>query len=331
MTPMPRLSMVVLTWNEEANIGACLASLAHQTNKEFEVIVVDAASKDRTVEIVQAAAESFPVPLRLVVADRRIPIGEARNRGVRLSRAPIVGFLSADAEASPEWVGEALRSLRNHDMAFSLQVHAPQRWTLGAGVRGLRYHFPRTVPADPLPFASNVAAAYNRDLLVTFPFDPWADAAEDLLLAQRASDAGFLATYNPRMVVRHHDVASSRQEMRKNVREGRGWGLYVSELGVLRSVLAWGGALLACLALVPLAPGTATVLLVLALWMPALRRAVRRRRAMPRSVLAKAVFASPAFDVAFLYNYVRGLTSRRPPSPQPVSPAPTTTPRETKT
>lgn len=316
----PRLSMVVLTWNEEANIGACLASLAHQTARDFEVVVVDAASTDRTVEIVQAAAAAFPVPLRLVVADRRIPIGEARNRGVRLARAPIVAFLSADAEAAPDWVEQALRSMANHDMAFSQQLHAPPRWTLGAAVRGLRYHFPRTVPTDPLPYASNVAAAYSKDVLVSFPFDPWANAAEDLLLAQRAHEAGFLAVYNPRMVVRHHDVATVRQEMRKNVREGQGCGLYVAELGVQQQVLLWGGLLVTTLALVPLAPVTASTLFVLSLWAPALRRAVRRRKAMPVSALAKAVGASPAFDLAFLVNYVRGLATRRPRGDGPPPP-----------
>ncbi|HLE46719.1 MAG TPA: glycosyltransferase, partial [Candidatus Thermoplasmatota archaeon] len=195
--PNPRLSIILLTWNEEANIRPCLESLARQTNHGFEVILVDAASKDRTVEIVREMQPTLPFPVLIEEAPRRIPIGEARNLGVFLSRAPFVAFLSADAEADEHWVYEALTTLERYDMVFGLQLHAPRRWSLGASVRGLRYHYPLERAVDPLAYASNVAAAYRREILVRFPFDGWANAAEDLLLARRAHEAGFRALYNP--------------------------------------------------------------------------------------------------------------------------------------
>lgn len=303
--------MVLLTWNEERNIGACLASLARQRRQDFEVIVVDAGSTDRTATIVGERQGDFPVPLRLGVARRRLPIGEARNLGVALSQAPLVAFLSADAEADEAWTQQALRSLETCDMVFGRQVHDPHRWTVGAAVRGLRYHFPSGTTSDPLRYASNVAAAYRKEILLAYPFDPWVNAAEDLLLARRAHAAGYRAAYNPDMVVRHHDVATAREEMRKSIREGRGWGAYRSELGLFVPLLGWGGALGVALALLLWRPGLATLgILVAALWLPALRRGLRRLRAMPPLQLLKGIAASPAFDVAFLLNYLRGLGAR---------------------
>lgn len=315
---MPALSIVLLTWNEERNVAACLASLAAQQDKDFEVILIDAASVDRTVAIAREAAASFPVPLRIEVARWKIPIGSARNRGVQMASAPAVAFLSADAEADPEWTRRAKEALAAADMVFGQQLHAPHDWTLGAAVRGLRYHFPDGPAREPLALASNVAAVYRKSILEQFPFDSWANAAEDLLIAKRAAAAGYRAAYEPRMRVLHHDVASARAEWRKMVREGEGWGLYTTELGLFRPVLAWGGLLAGCLTAAVLAPIIGVPLLLAALWAPALRRAWRRRKAMPAGPMLAAVAASPAFDLAFLVSYLGSLPGgRRQPRENP--------------
>ena len=307
----PLLSFVVLTLNEARNVGACLASIAAQGERRVEVVVVDAASDDGTPDIVRAMQTSFPVPLRLEAARTRLAIGAARNLGVRLAAAPNVAFLSADAELEPGWVKAALASLRTHAMVFGPQVHAPHVRTVAAAVRGLRYHFPDGPAHDPLRYASNVAAAYRREVLERFPFDPWANAAEDLLLARRAAAAGHSAGYNPRMRVRHHDVATLRAEMRKSAREGEGCATYADELGLQWSVLAWGAGLAVAVAAAAIRPRWGLPLLGATLCAPAARRAVRRRRQMAASDIAKGVAASAPFDLAYLASYLRGLARRR--------------------
>ncbi len=314
----PRLSLVVLTWNEEPNVAACLASIARQGVSDIEVILIDAGSTDRTVAIVEEMRQTLPFPMRLHVGPPRMPIGEARNLGVTSARAPVVAFLSADAELEPDWIVQALAAMDGADMVFGPQIHAPHSWTLGATVRGMRYCFPNGPTTDPLRFASNVAAAYRKEILLQFPFDPWANAAEDLLLARRASAAGYRATYNPQMLVRHHDVTTVRQEMRKNLREGRGCGFYTRELGVQWTVLAWAALMLFALALGLFDLRVGAAAFAVALWAPALRRGLRRRHAIPLRHLLLGVAASPAFDLAFLVQYLRGLTQAHRHGPKAV-------------
>lgn len=307
----PHLSVVVLTLDEEDTIGPCLGSLAGQTDQRFEVLVLDAASRDGTVRIVRQHEADHPVDLRLYTSSTRVPIGEARNRGVALARADRIAFISADAQVAPDWTGRVIAALTDADMVYGRQVHDPTTWTTAAAVRGLRYGFPSEPVDDPLPYASNVAAAYDRDLLERFPFDPDADAAEDLLLAKRADAAGYVVRYDPELVVRHHDVTTAGEEMRKNVREGRGWGLHVDELGPLMELGLWGVLLVSIVPLVLLAPMVGLPLFLAFLYAPAVRRAWRRRHDMPVHRIVQGVVASPPFDLAFLINYLRGLWGHR--------------------
>jgi glycosyltransferase involved in cell wall biosynthesis len=314
-TRPPELTVALLTWNEAARVGACLDSLARQRERDFEVVLVDAASTDATVPIAEARRASFPVPLRIEVAPRRISVGEARNQAVAMARAPNVAFLSADAEAHEDWAAEALHSLRSADLVFGRQLHAPGTGGVAAAVRGLRYHhFPEGPTSDPARFASNVNSAIRREVLLAFPFGAGAaaSAVDDMLLTSRALRAGYHAAYNPDMLVRHSDVQSVAAEMRKNLREGLGWGAFAAELGMHRAALSWGALLAFALLLLALSPGLDTLLVLgLCAWVPALRRAWRRRRRMSPRALALGALATPPFDLAFLLAYLRGLATAR--------------------
>lgn len=306
----PSLSVVVLTWNEEANIAACLSALARQSRTDFEVLVVDAASTDATVPKVLEMQPTLPFPLRLVVAETCISVGEARNRGVQLAQAASVAFLSADTEPSPRWAEMALVRLERADLVYGRQVHAPSEGGVGAAVRGLRYHFPSGAALTPEVYASHVNAAIRKDILLAFPIgtSPGASAVDDVLLARRATRAGYRAAYEPRMAVLHHDVDSWRAELRKNRREGLGLGEFARELGLQVEPLAWGVLLLAALAYLAILPGPLPVVaLLVVLWLPALRRAVRRARRMPPGRLLLGVAFAPLFDLTFLLAYARGL------------------------
>jgi glycosyltransferase involved in cell wall biosynthesis len=70
---IPKVSVCVVTYNQEAFIEECLSSIVtQQTNFPFEVIVSDDASTDRTEAIVQAFVKSHPTQVRLIRLERNI-------------------------------------------------------------------------------------------------------------------------------------------------------------------------------------------------------------------------------------------------------------------
>lgn len=305
-----RLSIIILTLDEADHIPRCLDALANQDVGGFEVVVVDAASTDGTVSILEDAHAWFPAPLTVEAADRRLSVGEARNRGVELAKAPNIAFLSADTQARPDWVQQVLESLERADIVYGRQVHTPCEDTLAAAVRGLRYHFPEEETTQPARYASHANAALRREIPLRHPFGSTveAGAVDDLLLTQKAANDGYAIAYNPEMVVAHDDVTTFRQELNKNLREAAGWGKHPDLLGYHWPFLDWGMLLLTGLILTAWFPHPVTFALLLGfLWFPAARRVTRRWRQMPPRELLKGFLASPLFDLAFLARYLQAL------------------------
>lgn len=95
--------MVVCAHNEAAYVAACLHSVLAQTRVPDEVILIDNASRDGT------AAVAAAIPGVRVVAEPRLGLVVARERGRRETSADVLLYLDADCRAPLEWVARMER------------------------------------------------------------------------------------------------------------------------------------------------------------------------------------------------------------------------------
>lgn len=89
---MPKATIVVPAYNVAETIGDTLRSLLAQTFTDFEIIVVDDGSTDRTLAVVRAFGDSR---IRIVQQPNRGLAG-ARNTGIHAARGAYVGFCDSD-------------------------------------------------------------------------------------------------------------------------------------------------------------------------------------------------------------------------------------------
>lgn len=91
---MPRVSILLPARNAAATLSSCLASIARQTERSWECVIVDDGSTDGTAEVSRGAAACDP-RFRLV---RTAPQGlvAALNEGLRHCRAPLIARIDAD-------------------------------------------------------------------------------------------------------------------------------------------------------------------------------------------------------------------------------------------
>lgn len=87
-----KISIITATYNRADTIAGCLASVACQSHSEREHLVIDGASTDGTVEILQAHRDQ----LATVVSEPDGGIYEALNKGIACATGEVVGFLHAD-------------------------------------------------------------------------------------------------------------------------------------------------------------------------------------------------------------------------------------------
>jgi glycosyltransferase involved in cell wall biosynthesis len=89
---MAKLAIILPTFNAAATIEQALSSIAIQTNRDFEVIVVDGGSRDDTVERIK----KFSTLISILISEKDMGIYDAMNKGVSLANSEFILFLGAD-------------------------------------------------------------------------------------------------------------------------------------------------------------------------------------------------------------------------------------------
>lgn len=87
-----KISIITATFNSAASISDCIKSVNNQTYENIEHIIIDGASKDNTLEIIQ----SLPNRVIRIISESDSGIYEAMNKGIQISTGNIIGILNSD-------------------------------------------------------------------------------------------------------------------------------------------------------------------------------------------------------------------------------------------
>ena len=213
----PRASVIIPNWNGLRYLRPCLVSLQAQTCPSFEVLVVDNASSDGSVEAVQ---REFAGVRTLALAYNGGYSGGC-NAGVRQARGEIVVFLNNDIEAEPTWLEALIDALDRHPEAGSaasrMMLYDQPTHIHSAGdlygidgipeSRGVWQPYGEPYDRECLVFGGcGGALAYRKSVLDEIGLfeEAFFMYCEDVDLNWRAQLAGYRCVYTPDAVVRHH-------------------------------------------------------------------------------------------------------------------------------
>jgi glycosyltransferase involved in cell wall biosynthesis len=114
----PLVSVICLCYNHERYIAEALLSVLNQTYENIQLIVVDDASTDGSVEIIKKLVGDLDVPL--VVNDKNIGNCRSFNRGLALARGEFVIDLAADDVLVKTRVEKGVDEFRTHSSEFGV-------------------------------------------------------------------------------------------------------------------------------------------------------------------------------------------------------------------
>lgn len=95
---MPKLSIIIPTFNASTSIGRCLCSISNQTFTDYEVVIQDGGSLDKTVELINAFQNvNAGIDIRLH-QERDKGVYDAMNKAIHRAKGEWLYFLGSDDE-----------------------------------------------------------------------------------------------------------------------------------------------------------------------------------------------------------------------------------------
>lgn len=168
-SPALKISVIIPVFNESKVIEKCLNSLIKQTFKDFEIIVVDDGSTDRTKEIVSA----YPVKL---LEQSHFGPGVARNKGAEAAFGDILVFVDADMSfdnkfldmlTKPIRAGKAIGTFSKYEYVSNKNNVWSKCWNINKNLPANKMHkdnYPDTQPV--------FRAILKREFLKVGGFEP---------------------------------------------------------------------------------------------------------------------------------------------------------------
>ena len=216
-----KYSIVIATYNRAADLEQTLASLAGlRPDGPWEVIVVDNNSPDRTRAVVEAAAATFPVPLRYVF-ERQQGRSPALNAGIRAATGEIIATTDDDVRVPADWLDRAADGMARMNADYVggrvLPIWGGPRppWLSETGGRQWAVIALLDYGPEPIEFGTRVPLgvnmAFRRDAFDRAGLlDPDTGRKAGTLLGQevrewciRARKAGVRGFYIPEMALQH--------------------------------------------------------------------------------------------------------------------------------
>jgi glycosyltransferase involved in cell wall biosynthesis len=118
------VSVVIPTHNSASTIVRALDSVAHQTFSVHEVIVVDDASSDDTVNVVRTYAQQSLLPIVVHQLHHNLGPGATRNTGWEHATGDLIAFLDADDSWHPRKIESQVAVMVAHpNIAMSCHTH----------------------------------------------------------------------------------------------------------------------------------------------------------------------------------------------------------------
>ncbi len=181
------LSIIIPTLNEEKNLSIILSCIAKEKVNDLEVIIADAGSKDKTIEI----ARGFDC----VVTDGGLP-ARGRNKGAKIAKGDILLFLDADLTLSENFIKKSLETFNKENLTIASFPIYPQKNNiyLNPFTLNLLYNYPQRLLERIFPLGAMGIMVRKNIYEKVGGFDETIKLAEDHCFVQDCAQLGKFGT-----------------------------------------------------------------------------------------------------------------------------------------
>lgn len=220
-----KVSVICTVLNEGQAVQKLLDSLAQQTYRPDEIIIVDGGSSDDTVAILEEFGQHQSLPLRVIVAPGA-NISRGRNLAIEAAAGPIIASTDAGVRLHPHWLAELLKPFASMPGPavvsgfFVPDPHTAFEVAMGATV------LPAVSDINPVTFlpSSRSIAFLKSSWQAAGQYPEWLDFCEDLIFDFRLRDAAGPFAFAPQAVVYFRPRSTLRAFFKQYYQYARGDG-----------------------------------------------------------------------------------------------------------
>lgn len=193
------VSIIIRTKNEERWVSACLNSVFNQEFRDFEVILIDNNSKDKTID----KAKQFEV--KVLNVEEYLP-GKAINLGIQASSGKYIVCLSGHCvPVNNKWLTNLMKDIELPDVAGVYGRQEPLSYSSDLDKRDLLVTFGLDKKIQVKDsFFHNANSIIKRAVWEQIPFDEKTTSIEDRIWGKRVLEHGYKIIYEPEASVYHY-------------------------------------------------------------------------------------------------------------------------------
>lgn len=232
-----KISVIIPAHNEEKYIEKCLSSLLNQTYRNYEIIVVNDGSTDRTEKIVKLFQKKDK-RIKLLSFDKGHSAAFARNRGAEIAKGEILVFVDADQFVKRDFLKRIAKNFQNKKIhalvgkvfgasrTFIGKCYAARKWLFWITRQNKKQILTKDKPGVILAIKKKVflnLKGYNEAIFYR----------EDIEFANRCKDK-YKVLFDPQIVIYHYDPEDFRELIRHGKWIGKGLASDIKTFGLNR-------------------------------------------------------------------------------------------------
>lgn len=239
----PLVSVIVPAYNSERTIKRCIDSLLNIDYQNYEIIVVDDGSSDKTKDVLLG----FKERIRLIQSQHFGP-SKCRNIATKEAKGDLVAFTDSDCLVHKNWLKELVKGFTQDKVAgvggiqlspddetnFGRKVQTFFELTgfLGGYIKDKKNRELTVVPHNP-----SCNAIYRKEVFLRIGgFDEGLWPCEDVDLDYRLKKNGFIFMFNPKAIVYHYRPQSIKALLKMMSRYGYVQGILTKRYGFFRKI-----------------------------------------------------------------------------------------------
>jgi len=156
-----KISIIIPVYNEEKNVARTIESLLNQTFKDYEIIAVNDASKDNSIDVLNKYKN------KIKIIDKKKNEGQAKtlNAGLKIASGDIIARTDGDSIVPPNWLEQIHDNFKDKDVVavggWLALANESSYWALASSFKDVIFNgvLKKAVTPNLLPGANNAVLA----------------------------------------------------------------------------------------------------------------------------------------------------------------------------